>query len=340
MSQPRGPGSTDWGAGPGVSRRALRGGDSGRNSTTGAAGRPAREPGTGGPDGSRARSAAGFWGLGPVESRPRGSPCGPNTRQVKLNLRAWPPRLLRHLPLSALSPRVPLPNASEARSAWVRPLPPRPTGRPSPLPGGDSFLKVFLKGLTVAVSALGQTVASQSETCSLTGSSLVSRKPRRIPRGTPAPAPPAPVPSRPSGPVPLRRRLPRLLARPAPRSPPPPPGLRAPRPAHPAPSPPGARPSPRGPPQPLRAGPARPARRNCRLGGDSSRRPPGRFLSSSAGWAPSLGAAAGAGGGLLGALKGFPLPLGRENRFSCCWRVCFQETEKDPSGTENAETSK
>lgn len=256
VSQPRGPGSTGWGAGPGGSRRALRGGDSGRNSTTGAAGRPAREPRTGGPDGNRARSAAGFWGLGPVESRPRGSPCGPNTRQVKLNLPAWPPRLLRHLPLSALSPRVPLPNASEARSAWVRPLPPRPAGRPSPLPGGDSFLKVFLKGLTVAVSALGQTVASQSETCSLTGSSLVSRKPRGISRGTPAPAPPAPVLSRPSGPVPLRRRLPRLPARPAPRSPPPPPRLHAPRSALPAPP---TRPPPRRVPAPRPAVPRSPS---------------------------------------------------------------------------------
>ena len=147
---------------------------------------------------------------------------------------------------------------------------------------------------------------------STSGDRRPRRPPARSPPGSPGPAAPCPL----AAGFPASPRLP---ARPAPRSPPRRPGSALP--AHPAPSPPGARPSPRGPPQPLRAGPARPARRNCRLGGDSSRRPPGRFLSSSAGWAPSLGAAAGAGGRLLGALKGFPLPLGRENRFSCCWRV-------------------
>lgn len=40
-------------------------------------------------------------------------------------------------------------SAGGARAAWTRPRAPRPR------PGGDHFHKVFLKGLTVAVSALG-----------------------------------------------------------------------------------------------------------------------------------------------------------------------------------------
>lgn len=60
--------------------------------------------------------------------------CGPDTQQVKLHLPAWPPRLLRDLPLYTLPLRVPLPKCPRSPGcAACRP------GRPSPFPGGDSF---------------------------------------------------------------------------------------------------------------------------------------------------------------------------------------------------------
>ena len=65
------------------------------------------------------------------------------------------------------------------------------------------------------------------------------------------------------------------------------------------------------------------------LGGDSSRRPPGRFLSGRAGRAPSLwAAAAGATGGLLGALIGLPPPAGRERAFQLLESVFPGEARK------------
>lgn len=173
---------------------------------------------------------------------------------------------------------------------------------------------------------MGQTVAPQSETCCLLGSPLASWKPRDVPRWTPTPGrfrvpapalgPPAPALGPPT-PPPRRPPRPRLLPAGA--------AAQVPRPA----------PSWRTPP-PRRPGPScrarRPARGNCRLGGDSSRRPPGRFLSSSA-----LGGrgVSRRGGGKKRTVRseGFPLPPGPESRLSCCWRLVsrgLRKTHQEP----------
>lgn len=140
--------------------------------------------------------------------------------------------------VAAARPPAPQPGPSgPSPGAPVEPgLRERAPDPPRPRPGGDHFHKVFLKGLTVAVSALGQTVASQSETCRLLGSRGLPGRLEKFLGGQP-PIPPAPT--RP-GPLPAAQAPSQQLPRPAPprSSPPllssplssPPPALRAPPP--------------------------------------------------------------------------------------------------------------
>lgn len=137
---------------PGYSRRALRGGNSGRDSPTGVAGRPgggedrALSPGWWSPRGAwltpppTGLGVSGSQGVGSVGSPPGPQRAfllfGPNKRQVKLNLLVWLRRQLRDLPVSTSALRSPSQSASGAGAAWTLPCP-----RPSRFarPGGDNF---------------------------------------------------------------------------------------------------------------------------------------------------------------------------------------------------------
>ena len=197
-------------AGAGFAPRARR---RGRNRTTGVAAQDAR------PTGQWAREPR----TGRTLARPTHAAGGAEAARV-----------------AAARPPAPQPGPSgPSPGAPVEPgLRERAPGPPRPRPGGDHFHKVFLKGLTVAVSALGQTVASQSETCRLLGSrGLPGRLEKFLGRQPPIP----PAPTRP-GPLPAAQAPSQQLPRPAPprSSPPLPsppvfsselPAARAPRPA-------------------------------------------------------------------------------------------------------------
>lgn len=141
------------------------------------------------------------------------------------------------------SPGVPLPQCPRPPGCVGAPPARAPPASRGPAALGPSragaVFKVFLKGLTVAVSALRQTVASQSETRCLLGCRLASWEPRELPRWGPASAPSQP--GLPPGPFPPSRARARLRAPGLqPQSPP----RRPPDPRRPP------RPSPRGPPGP------------------------------------------------------------------------------------------
>ena len=174
-------------AGAGFAPRARR---RGRNRTTGVAAQDAR------PTGQWAREPR----TGRTLARPTHAAGGAEAARV-----------------AAARPPAPQPGPSgPSPGAPVEPgLRERAPGPPRPRPGGDHFHKVFLKGLTVAVSALGQTVASQSETCRLLGSrGLPGRLEKFLGRQPPIP----PAPTRP-GPLPAAQAPSQQLPRPAPPGP-------------------------------------------------------------------------------------------------------------------------
>ena len=175
LQEPRVSGARPGSAGAGFAPRARR---RGRNRTTGVAAQDAR------PTGQWAREPR----TGRTLARPTHAAGGAEAARV-----------------AAARPPAPQPGPSgPSPGAPVEPgLRERAPGPPRPRPGGDHFHKVFLKGLTVAVSALGQTVASQSETCRLLGSrGLPGRLEKFLGRQPPIP----PAPTRP-GPLPAAQAM-------------------------------------------------------------------------------------------------------------------------------------